>query len=155
MNFECKKVPDQKLAVINYKGPITDMDVLVSKLLAWADAEEVTVEGEPFIIYYSPRHSANEGDAVYDIGITIQKDQNPDGTDLIRTVDLFEHEVVSAIHEGPTDNILETYEKAVEYCQKNNYDIIGSPKEILHKSLYNADDESDYITEIQLPIIEM
>jgi hypothetical protein len=25
----------------------------------------------------------------------------------------------------------------------------------LHKSLYNCDDESEYITEIQLPIIKM
>ncbi len=43
MDFECKKVPDQKLAVINYKGPITDMDVLVSKLLGWAESEEIKI----------------------------------------------------------------------------------------------------------------
>ena len=125
MDFECKKVPDQKLAVINYKGPITDMDVLVSKLLGWAESEEIKIESEPFIIYYSPRHSVNEGDAVYDVGIVIDSEEEPE------------------------------YEKVVEYSQENNYDIIGSPKEILHKSLYNCDDESEYITEIQLPIIKM
>lgn len=155
MDFECKKVPDQKLAVINYKGPITDMDVLVSKLLGWAESEEIKIESEPFIIYYSPRHSVNEGDAVYDVGIVIDNEEEPERNDLIRVVDLFEHEVLSALHKGSTDNILETYEKVVEYSQENNYDIIGSPKEILHKSLYNCDDESEYITEIQLPIIKM
>ncbi len=89
------------------------------------------------------------------MGIVIDSEEEPERNDLIRVVDLFEHEVLSALHKGSTDNILETYEKVVEYSQENNYDIIGSPKEILHKSLYNCDDESEYITEIQLPIIKM
>ena len=32
MEHEIKIIPDQKLAVINYKGPIEDLDLLVSKL---------------------------------------------------------------------------------------------------------------------------
>ena len=68
MEVKTKTIPDQKLAIINYKGPMGDLDILVSKLMGWIDSEEITVESEPFIIYYSPRYAVNEGDAVYDVG---------------------------------------------------------------------------------------
>ena len=153
MEHEIKIIPDQKLAVINYKGPIDDSDILVSKLMGWVEAEEVEADGEPFIIYFSPRHEVNDGDAVYDVGIAIKDDA--DEKDIIRVVDMVEHKMLCGIHEGPTDNILDTYEKLVEVSQANNYDIIGSPKEVLVKSFHNCDDEKEFITEIQLPIIEM
>ncbi len=35
----------------------------------WVETEEIKTIGEPFIIYYSPRHSVNHGDAVFDVGI--------------------------------------------------------------------------------------
>ena len=49
MEHEIKIIPDQKLAVINYKGPIEDLDILVSKLMGWVEAEEIEVEECPFI----------------------------------------------------------------------------------------------------------
>ena len=78
-----------------------------------------------------------------------------DETDRIRVVDMIENKVLSGKHFGSTDTILDTYAELVEIAQKNNYHIIGSPKEVLIKSFHNCDNENDYITEIQLPIIEM
>jgi len=153
MKSEVKVIPDQKLGVINYKGPISDLDVLLSKLLGWIDAEEIETEGEPFIVYFSPRHEVNQGDAVYDVSIAIKEDA--DEQDIIRVVDMIEHKVLAGKHYGPTDSIMDTYAKLVDVAQENNYDIIGSPKEVLIKSFFNCDDEKDFITEIQLPIIEM
>ena len=74
---------------------------------------------------------------------------------MIRVVDMVEHKVLSGSHKGPTDNILDSYADLVDVAQENNYDIIGSPKEIFIKSFYNCDDEKEFLTEIQLPIIEM
>ncbi|MBR2557748.1 MAG: GyrI-like domain-containing protein [Methanobrevibacter sp.] len=153
MESEVKVIPDQKLAVINYKGPIDDLGVLISKLAGWVETEEIEVEGEPFVVYFSPRHEVNDGDAVYDVSIAIKEDA--DEKDIIRVVDMIEHKVLSGKHFGPTDNILDTYAELVEIAQANNYDIIGSPKEVLIKGFYNCDDEKEFITEIQLPIIEM
>ena len=153
MEHEIKIIPDQKLAVINYKGPITDLNLLISKLADWIDAENVETLSEPFVVYYSPRHEVNEGDAVYDVGIVLKEDE--DEQDIIRVVDMVEHKMLCGIHEGPTDNILDTYAELVDISQKNNYDIIGSPKEVLIKNFYNCDREDEFITEIQLPIIEM
>ena len=153
MESQVKVIPEQKLAVINYKGPIDDLDILVSKLAGWVDAENIEVDGDLFVVYFSPRHEVNEGDAVYDVSIPIKDDA--DEQDNIRVVDMIEHKVLSGEHYGPTDNILDTYAELVEVAEANNYDIIGSPKEVLIKSFYNCDDEADFVTEIQLPIIEM
>ena len=153
MEHEVKVIPEQKLAVINYKGSISDLDILVSKLVGWAEAEDIEVEGEPFVVYFSPRHEVNDGDAVFDVSIVINEDA--DEKDIIRVVDMIENKVLAGKHYGPVDNIMDTYAELVEIAQANHYDIIGSPKEVLIKSFHNCDDENDYVTEIQLPIIEM
>ena len=153
MQIQDKIIPDQKIAVINYKGPISDLEILLSKLMGWVETDEVETIGEPFVIYYSPRHKINEGDAVFDVGIPIKNDAP--AKDIIKTADLFEHGVLSGIHKGSADNILDSYDTMVKVAQENNYDIIGSPTEILVKNIHNADNEKEYITEIQLPIIKM
>ena len=153
MDYEVKVIPEQKLGVINCKTPIEDLEIFLSILMGWVDAEEIETDGEPFIVYYSPRHEVNDGDVVYDVSIAIKQDAEEQGR--IRVVDMIENKVLAGKHFGPTDNILDTYAGLVEIAQANNYDIIGSPKEVLIKGFYNCDDEDDFITEIQLPIIEM
>ena len=153
MESEVKVIPEQKLGVINYKGPITDLEILMAKLMGWVDAEEIETEGDPFVVYFSPRHEVNQGDAVFDVSIAIKEDA--DEKDMIRVVDMIEHKVLAGKHFGPTENILDTYAKLVDVAQENHYDIIGSPKEVLIKSFFNCDDENEFVTEIQLPIIEM
>lgn len=153
MEYEVKVIPEQKLGVINCKTPISDLGVFLSMLMGWVDAEEIETEDEPFIVYFSPRHEVNQGDAVYDVSIAIKEDA--DETDKIRVVDMIANKVLAGKHYGPTDNILDTYAELIEVAQENHYDIIGSPKEVLVRSFHNCDDENEFITEIQLPIIEM
>ena len=57
--------------------------------MGWVDAEEIETEGEPFIVYFSPRHEVNQGDVVYDVSISIKDDA--DETDRIRVVDMIEN----------------------------------------------------------------
>jgi len=153
MDYEVKVIPEQKLAVINCKTPIEELDVFLSILMDWVDTEEIVTDGEPFIVYFSPRHEVGQGDVVYDVSIPIKGE--PDETDRIRVVDMIENKVLAATHYGSTDSIMDTYAQLVEVAQEKHYDIIGSPKEVLIKGLHNCDDEADFITEIQLPIIEM
>ena len=153
MDYEVKVIPEQKLGVINCKTPIEDLGIFLSILLDWVDTEEIVTDGEPFIVYFSPRHEVGQGDVVYDVSIPVKDD--PDETDRIRVVDMIENKVLAATHYGSTDTIMDTYAQLVEIAQKNHYDIIGSPKEVLIKGLHNCDNEVEFITEIQLPIIEM
>lgn len=153
MDYEVKVIPEQKLGVINCKTPIEDLGVFLSILMDWVDTEDIETDGDPFIVYFSPRHEVNQGDVVYDVSIPIKQDAEE--TDRICVVDMIENKVLSGMHYGSTENIMDTYAELVEVAQANNYDIIGSPKEVLIKNFYNCDDEKDFITEIQLPIIEM
>lgn len=153
MDYEVKVIPEQKLGVINCKTPIEDLGVFLSILMDWVDTEDIETDGDPFIVYFSPRLEVNQGDVVYDVSIPIKQDAEE--TDRIRVVDMIENKVLSGMHYGSTENIMDTYAVLVEVAQANNYDIIGSPKEVLIKNFYNCDDEKDFITEIQLPIIEM
>lgn len=153
MDYEVKIIPEQTLGVINCKTPIEDLDIFLSMLMGWVEANEIETDGEPFIVYFSPRHEVNEGDVVYDVSIAIKDD--PEETDRIRVVNMIENKVLAGRHFGPTDNILDTYAQLVEVAQANHYDIIGSPKEVLIKGIHNCNNENDFITEIQLPIIEM
>lgn len=153
MDYEVKIIPEQKLGVINCKTPIEELGIFLSMLMGWIDAEDIKTDGEPFIVYFSPRHEVGQGDVVYDVSIPVKDD--PDETERIRVVDMIENKVLAGKHYGPTENIMDTYAQLVEVAQTNNYDIIGSPKEVLIKNFHNCDDEKEFITEIQLPIIEM
>ena len=153
MDYEVKVIPEQKLGVINCKTPIEDLEIFLNILLEWVEVEEIKTDGDPFIVYFSPRHEVNQGDVVYDVSIPLKDD--PDETDRIRVVDMIENKVLAGTHFGSNDTIMDTYAKLVEVAQANNYDIIGSPKEVLIKGFHNCDNPDEYITEIQLPIIEM
>ena len=153
MDYELKVIPEQKLAVINCKTPIRDLEIFLNILMEWVETEEIKTDGDPFIVYFSPRHEVNQGDVVYDVSIPIKEDA--DETDRIRVVDMIENKVLAGTHFGSNDNIMDTYAELVEIAQANHYDIIGSPKEVLIRGFHNCDNPDDYITEIQLPIIEM
>ena len=150
MDYEVKVIPEQKLGVINCKTPIEDLGVFLSILMDWTDTEDIETDGNPFIVYFSPRHEVNQGDVVYDVSIPIKQDAEE--TDRIRVVDMIENKVLSGMHYGSTENIMDTYADLVEIAQANNYDIIGSPKEVLklaRKSNLNMR-KSEYAFEKQL-----
>ena len=91
MDYEVKVIPEQKLGVINCKTPIEDLGVFLSILMDWVDTEDIETDGDPFIVYFSPRHEVNQGDVVYDVSIPIKQDAEE--TDRIRVVDMIENKV--------------------------------------------------------------
>ena len=150
-----KTIEDQKVAIMNYKGPLSDMEVLIGKLSGWIEVEEIETVGNLFAIFYNNPRTVKENEAVYDVGIPINPELDPDETEEIRIVTIIEHKVLSGIHNGSMDNIQESYNTMAEYSIENKYDIIGSPKEVYIKNKYEVDNEDEMITEIQLPVIKM
>lgn len=155
MEIQEKTIEDQKVAIMNYKGYLKDMEILISKLTGWIELEEIETVGDLFAIFYNNPRTAKEDEVVYDVGIPINPELDPDETEEIRIVTIIEHKVLSGLHYGSLDNIQETYNIMAEYSIENKYDIIGSPKEVYIKSKFDVEDEEDMITEIQLPVIKM
>ena len=155
MEIQEKTIEDQKVAIMNFKGYLKDMEILISKLTGWIELEEIETVGDLFAIFYNNPRTAKEDEVVYDVGIPINPELDPDETEEIRIVTIIEHKVLSGLHYGSIDNIQETYNIMAEYSIENKYDIIGSPKEVYIKSKFDVEDEEDMITEIQLPVIKM
>ena len=150
-----KTIEDQKVAIMNYKGSLNDMEVLIGKLSGWVEVEEIETIGDLFAIFYNNPRTVKEDEVVYDVGIPINPELDPDETEEIRVVNIIEHKVLSGIHNGSLDNIQETYNTMAEYSIENKYDIIGSPKEVYIKNKFEVENEEDMITEIQLPVIKV
>ena len=154
MKIEDKIIEEEKLAIINYKGPVEYMEILISKLTTWVDVNEVEVAGPPFAIYYTSPGSVDDDKMVYDMGIPIANDSEVEGNNEINIVELLEHRVLAIIHKGSYSTLNESYKEMVDYSIKNNYDIIGSPKEVYFNSPHEVPEE-ELLTEIQFPVIKM
>jgi effector-binding domain-containing protein len=154
MEIKDKIIEEEKLAVINYKGNVEDMGILLAKLMGWAEANKFQLAGAPFAIYYtSPDNTAPE-EMVYDMGIPVSKDTELSDEGEIKIVELLEHRVLSTVHKGSYKELPGSYKAMAEYSIENNYDIIGSPKEVYFNSPHEVPEE-ELLTEIQFPVIKM
>lgn len=154
MIIEDKIIEEERLAIINYKGNVENMGILLEKLMVWVEINEIKVIGTPFAIYYtSPENTAPEN-MIYDMGISVAEETEISEEEDIKVVDLLEHRVLSTTHKGSYKELHNTYKEMVEYSIKNNYDIIGSPKEIYFNSPHGVS-EDELITEVQFPVIKM
>lgn len=154
MKIEDKIIEEEKLAIINYKGSVKDMEILISKLTTWVEVNKLEVTGPPFAIYYTTPGSVDDDKMIYDMGIPIANDSEVEGNDEINIVELLEHRVLAILHKGSYTSLNESYKEMVEFSIKNNYDIIGSPKEIYFNNPHEVPEE-ELLTEIQFPVIKM
>ncbi|MDR3222500.1 MAG: GyrI-like domain-containing protein [Methanobrevibacter sp.] len=154
-----KNVEDQKMAIINHKGNIKDMGVLIAKLISWFENKEGKIKGHPFSIYYTSPKNTNPDEMIYDIGIEVSEDteltgHNHGNTGEVQVVELLAHKVLYKIHKGSYKTIEISYKDLANFSIENNYDIIGSPKEIYFNNPYDVE-EDELLTEIQFPVIKM
>jgi len=154
MKIEEKKIDEERLAVINYKGNVEDMGILLGKLMAWAEVSKIQVTGAPFAIYYTSPQNTAPDEMVYDMGLPVSKDTELNDEGEIRVVELLEHTVLSTLHKGSYKDLANSYKEMVDYSIENKYDIIGSPKEIYFNSPHEVPEE-ELLTEIQFPVIKM
>ena len=154
MKIDDKIIGDERLAIIRHKGNVEDMGILLGKLMAWAENNKIQVTGAPFAIYYtSPENTAPE-EMVYDMGIPVSEKAELSEKGEIIVVDLLEHRVLYTKHKGSYKDLPKSYKEMVDYSIKNNYDIVGSPKEIYFNSPHEVSEE-ELLTEIQFPVIKM
>lgn len=56
------------------------------------------------------------------------------------------------LHKGPYETLPQSYEAIVRYIEENGYEIIGYQRESYIDGIWNKDDPSLWLTEIQFPI---
>lgn len=60
--------------------------------------------------------------------------------------------VVSVLHKGPYANLLQAYAYAMDWVEKNGYTVADMPRESYIDGIWNKQEESEWLTEIQVPI---
>ncbi len=151
MQIEEKKVNEEKSALIKHKGSLNDLVGLINELMAWIEDNNVEVSGLPFAIYYTFPQK-REDIFVYDVGVPVKGDVL--GNDRIAVGSVPEHTVLYCKYKGNHSKIKSAYNEMVDFVNNNSYDVVGSPREVYH-NLQDTVDNSELITEIQFPVINM
>ena len=59
---------------------------------------------------------------------------------------------LSVIHKGPYSELGKAYAYAFKWIEENNYRVIDNPRENYIDGIWNKEDESEWLTELQVPI---
>ena len=60
--------------------------------------------------------------------------------------------VASVFHKGSYNTLAASYENVLKYVEDNGYEIVGAIRESYIDGVWNKGDESEWLTEIQVPI---
>lgn len=61
---------------------------------------------------------------------------------------------VSVMHKGPYAGLRQAYAFAFQWIEENGYDISGPPRESYIDGIWNKEDEADWLTELQVPVVK-
>ena len=61
-------------------------------------------------------------------------------------------QVASIFHKGSYNTLATSYESVLRYVEENGYEIVGAIRESYIDGVWNKEDESEWLTEIQVPI---
>lgn len=125
------------------------MGKMIGRLMKWIDTNIVETIAPPFAIYYTSPGEVKPEEMVYDRGIPIKENVNGEGD--IEIVDIPKYCAISAIHKCPYPTLPDAYMEVWEYLVKNDYEAIGTLKEVYYNDPKEVSPE-ELITEIQFPI---
>lgn len=73
-------------------------------------------------------------------------------TEIIKFKEIEPITAISVIHRGTYDRLSDAYLFAVRWAQENGYTLAGEPRERYIHGAWDRQDESEWVTEIQLPM---
>ena len=74
--------------------------------------------------------------------------------DGVKFKEIPEVEVVSIYHKGSYEKLRESYDIILKFIESNNYQIIDNVRECYIDGCWNKENEEDFLTEIQFPVIK-
>lgn len=75
-------------------------------------------------------------------------------TDNIHFKTLSPIEAVCVYHKGSYDGLQEAYAFALNWAKENGYSVSQPPREQYIDGIWNKDNEADWLTEVQIPVVE-
>jgi len=125
------------------------MGRLLGEVIEWVMKGGLQMAGPPFAVYYSSPEDMARGEMQFDVGIPFTGEAQGEGKIQIKTFP--EHEVLSAIHKGPYNQIAPVYAALMEHAAQNDYEVTGAPMELYLTNPMEVA-ESDLLTEVRFPV---
>jgi len=147
-----KNIPGYK--VISLRDTVPEYNAegrLWEELKAFAEKNKIKCI-EP---YYSIYHDDGYKEKDVDVEITMCIQENITGTDRIKVRELEEvPEMAIIFHKGPFEEMSAAYHALGVWMAENNYEWNGPTRAIYHKGPWCEQNPSEYLTEIQVPVIK-
>ena len=70
----------------------------------------------------------------------------------IKFTDIPEETCICIYHKGAYNELGKSYSKILKYIEENNYEMKDYPRECYIDGIWNKEDISEWLTEIQIPI---
>jgi effector-binding domain-containing protein/uncharacterized protein YndB with AHSA1/START domain len=117
------------------------------KLMAYIGENQLKMVGAPFTLYHSWDSLGNTN---YESGIPIAKAANAGNDEIVyREIESFK--AVKAIHYGPYDQLMVSYEKMMGYMSEKGLEMNGATLEIYMTDPQQEPDMSKWETQIFIP----
>ena len=97
-----------------------------------------------------PEPGYKDGDILVDICESVAEAKQDDGDLRFKT--LPEIQAACVFHKGSYRTFAESYEAVLRYIEENGYEIAGEIRESYIDGVWNKDDESEWLSEIQVPV---
>ena len=101
-----------------------------------------------FTNYLEPGYK--DGDILVEICESVMEAKQEIGDLRFKT--LPEIQAACIFHKGSYRTFSESYETVLQYIEENGYEIAGEIRESYIDGVWNQDDESEWLSEIQIPV---
>lgn len=118
-----------------------------AKLMGFIEKKKLGIAGYPFTLYHS---WDSLGNTKFEAGIPVaNKPQNLNDVMTYRKIESFK--AVKAIHWGPYEQLMQTYEKMMVYMEENGLEMNGPTLEVYVTDPQKEPDMSKWETQIFIP----
>lgn len=124
---------------------------LFGELMGYLMSHRVQFSGPPMGLFYDTEYKEQD----VDVEVAMPVDPSTRGSDRIKVHELPGIETAAClIHKGDYYLFPESYEALMLWIQSNGYRIAGTDRQIYLRSYGDTQDMSDFLTEIQFPVVK-
>ncbi len=142
------------VAYLPMRGAYDQTPAGFSKLYEWIARHELKAKGAPTAIYFNIPSDASEADAIWELQVQLTgevPESEPDESGIgVKRVEGMQ--VVTAVHKGPYDSVLPTYQALWAWIEDNGYELAGPPAERYLNGPDDVTSPREYLTEIIMPV---
>lgn len=147
---QIKDIDMERIANIKHRGSFKEFNLIYKQLNKWVENNNYKMVGN-YYLRFDPKYKDLSSNAlIFEVGRPV-KNRNKE-KDLVRIVEIPEHEILSAIYKGPYFNLPSIHGLLEDYARKNEIVPIDFPTEIYLNDPFEVK-SNELLTEVQFPVL--